>query len=138
MGQSVLHLSDVYVERGFETNPQAKFQPGQKNAAYGTVRFKVSNKRYISKEEGSTYDKYSIEWRNVSSESKVIGFLNQPGTRVAVYGEASHETYQNNPYTKVVCDGRNSVIITKFGEVQGQAGAPPASRKEEEVPAGSL
>lgn len=125
MGQAIVHLIDNYVSKGFGDEPQVKFQPGKNNPKFGIVRFKVSNRRFAGEGENK-YDNYSIELRGIPADSKLIEFLSTPGTRVSLYGELAQEEYKDKPYQKVTCEGRNSVIISRFGDQE----QTQATRKE--------
>ena len=123
MSQAVLHLSDVYVSKGFDNKPQASFQ-ANKDSEYGVVRFKTSHKKVAKKGEKAEYDNYTIEWRGVKGDSKVIELLNAPGVRVSLYGEVTQEEFNGNKFIRVTCEGRNSVTIAAYGESAQGAAAP--------------
>lgn len=120
MSQAVIMLSDVYVSKGYDNKPQTTFKAND-GSEYGVLRFKVSHKKIGKKDAKPEYDNYNIEWRNVKSDAKVIEFINQPGTRVSLYGELTQEMYENTKFLKVTCDGRSSVQIASFGEKRDAA-----------------
>jgi hypothetical protein len=116
MSQAILHLSDVYVSKGFNGAPQVKFI-AKEGSDYGQLNFKVSYKKAAAKQgEKADYDNYSINWRNVKGDSKIIELLNQNGVKVSLYGEISQEEYEGKKFVRVTCDGRNSVSIAAYGE----------------------
>ncbi|HLD91422.1 MAG TPA: hypothetical protein VI911_10495 [Patescibacteria group bacterium] len=125
MSQAITHLTDVYVSKGFDGKPQASFKANDKGE-YGQVNFKVSHKKYTKTGEKAQYDNYSIQWRNVKGDSKVIELLNQPGTRVSLYGEQTQEVYMEKSFIRVTCEGRNAVNIV-FGDRQTNEAAPAAA-----------
>lgn len=124
MSQAVLHLSDVYVSKGFDNKPQVTFKANE-GSEYGVVRFKTSHKKVAKKGEKADYDNYTIEWRGVKSDSKMIELLNQPGVKVSLFGEITQEEFNGNKFIRVSCDGRNSVSIASYGEAKD--GAPASS-----------
>jgi len=131
MSQAILHLSDVYVSKGFENKPQASFKANE-GSEYGVVRFKTSHKKAAKKGEKADYDNYTIEWRGVKGDSKVIELLNQPGVRVSLYGETAQEEFNGNKFVRVSCEGRNAVTIAVYGEAkEGAAPAAPAAGNDD-------
>ena len=133
MSQAVLHLNDVYVSKGFDNKPQTTFKAND-GSDYGILRFKVSHKKVAKKDAKAEYDNYSVEWRGVKSDSKVIELLNQPGVRVSLYGETTQEEYENRKFIRVSCDGRNAVSIAAYGEKKESSGStdfPPSSNSDE-------
>lgn len=121
--KAVLHLADVYVSKDFDGGNNTKFTPNQNNQDYGTLRFGVSYKRYINKEE-SKFENFKVAWRGVKADSPVIGLLNAKGVRVALHGELSQEEYNNNKYLQIQCEGRNAITITHYGEKVEEASQP--------------
>ena len=131
MSQAVIMLSDVYVSKGYDNKPQTTFKAND-GSDYGILHFKVSHKKIAKKDAKPEYDNYTIEWRNVKSDAKVIEFINQPGTRVSLYGELTQETYKETKFLKVTCDGRSSVQIATFGEKKDSvAPEAPASSNDD-------
>lgn len=128
---AILHLTDVYVSKGYENAPQAKFTPNKGNEKYGTLNFRVSNKRSVRGQDGqysNVYDSYSVQWRGVSAESKVIGLINTESVRVSLFGELSNEEFNNNKFLRVSCEGRQGVQIASLPrQEESAAPAAPAS-----------
>ena len=122
---AILHVSDVFVKKDFNGNAQAKFQPSKNNEKYGTVRFRISVKRYDYSTKENTYDNYAVQWNNVAADSKMIEFLNTDGTKVSMYGELSQEKFKSNDgkdctSMRITCVGNNAVSIAQFGNAEAK------------------
>lgn len=135
MSQAIIVLTDVYVQKGFESKPQVSFKANE-GSEYGIVRLKVSHKKPKARgAEKAEYDNYSIEWRNIKSDNKMIEFLGQPGVRVSIMGELTQEEYEGKKFCKVTCDSRNAISIATFGEKSDGA---PAGKVSAEVDTDAL
>ena len=124
MGQAITHLTDVMVSRGFESKPQAAFTPRDGNPQYGTIRLKASNMR--KRKDVTEYDNYTIEWQD--APAGVVELLNQKNVRIAIYGEQSHEVFNDVPFTKILARGPGALVITKYGE---KSEVKPETRQRE-------
>lgn len=133
MSQAILHLADVYVSKGYDGVPAVKFS-AKENSEYGQATFKVSHKKAPAKTgDKPEYDNYSITWRNVKGDSKMIDLLNQPGVKVSLYGEITQEEFKGTKFIRVTCDGRNSVSIGSYGEKKEDTlvSSPSSSNNDE-------
>ena len=110
MSQSILTLTNVRVQPGYQEKPQVTFKANE-GSDYGVVRFKVSRKKQGKAGEKAEYDNFNVELRNVKKDSKIIEFLSKPGAKVSVSGELTQEVFENNKFCKITCDSRSAVDV---------------------------